>query len=508
MPRRGLIATLVLSITSIVTAQAPAPASPPPAPAPEPAPAQAQTPAEPDRPAPGSRTITPLDTSPTLFRNVHIITMTDAGTLRNHDLLVRDGRIQRLQPASSPIDDPAAHTIDGRGELFLIPGLCDFHLHFPPVPGENRDAGWRAATLLLAHGVTTARGMIGHPSHLALRRRIIAGDLLGPTVHIAGPPVVFQVAKFPEQAETIVEEQADIGFDFIKSHRVISHEIFATVHDAARRFGIPVTGHVDNEVGLDRALPTGMQIEHLDAFFAALLTDPAKADTFGQMPTPGIKPFIDVARIPDVADDLAKARIWCGPTMALFRNIARAHEPADAWNNRDELRYIMPQAREMWIKQRDSLAAQGPFRDPEFATWFIDTRAAMLRALHDKNVRLLACSDSPQAFLVTGLALHDELQTMVDAGLPPHAVLAAATATANPAAYFDELVNKGSALGLAPDFGTIAPGRRADLVLLTANPLDNIANTRRIDSVMLRGKLLNRAALDDLLKQVEASVKS
>lgn len=447
----------------------------------------------------------PLDAGATLFRDVHVVTMTEAGTLKSHSVLVREGRIERVAPSVELAAPEGARVVEGGGAMWLIPGLCDLHIHFPPLTGEKGDASWRAATLLLANGVTTARGMIGHAQHIELRDRVLRGELLGPTLHVAGPPVVYQAAKTPEKAREMVAEQARAGFDFIKSHRVISTEVYDAVAQAAKEAGVPVTGHVDNEVGLAHALKTGQQVEHLDAYFAAILTEPELAEKFGQMPLPDFREKFDAAKIDEVAKQIAAAGVWSGATMALFRNIALAAEPAEKWDSRPELKYIMPQARKMWSQQRTGMGA-GLFADAEFAKWFIDTRAAMLRAIHGAGGRLLACSDSPQAYLVTGFALHDELQAMADAGLKPADVLAAATR--NAAEYFAGLPNKGSGRGVEPDFGVIAAGKRADLVVLRKDPTAEIGATREIEGVMLRGRMLDREELDGMLGEVEGSVQA
>ncbi len=465
--------------------------------------AVAASPAPGGPPSSNSDPLPPLDAAPTLFRNVHVITADGGPMLRDHSVLTRDGRIDRIAPATEIDPPPGAAVVEGAGRV-LVPGLCDLHVHLPPLPGDDGDGAWRAVTLLLANGVTTARGMIGHETHLELRSRVARGTLLGPTIHVAGPPVTAQSAPTPEAAAAMVEHQAANGFDFIKSHRVISPAIFDAARHAAAGAGIPVTGHVDNEVGLAHALGSGLQIEHLDGYFAALLTDPAAAPTFGQIPPKHLMDKFDTMRIGAVAGDVAGAGAWSGPTMALFRTIALSAEPAATWTERPELKYIVPQARAAWAKQRQGLAAA--FSDAEYSRWFIETRTAMLRALRDRGGRILACSDSPQMFMVAGFALHDELRAMVDAGLTPRQALDAATA--NAAAYFAQLPNKGSALGIAPDFGAVAPGRRADLLLLRADPTENIDATRAIDAVMIRGKLLDRAALDEMLARVEASASA
>lgn len=446
-----------------------------------------------------------LDPSVTVIRDVTVLTMTERGALKNHCVVVRDGRIDAVKPAAEVGAIEGARVIDGTGRV-LMPGLADLHVHFPPFVGETGDASWRMVTLMLCNGVTTARGMQGHPTHLELRRRLIEGTLLGPTSNMGSPAVTVQAAGSPEAAETLVQSHAKAGYDAIKSHRVVSPDIHAAVIRAAAAAKVPVTGHVDNEVGLSRVLGTGQQIEHLDGYFAELLKQPELANQFGQVVPAGISESFDLSKTAEVAKRIADAKVWSGPTMALFRNLALAHEPADAWRDRPELRYISAGAKAQWLAQRTGLAQPQLFGNVEHSKWFIDARAGMLRSLRDAGGRLLLCSDSPQAFLVAGFAAHDELAAMVGAGLKPEEALRAGTTEA--AAYFASLINRGSALGIDPDFGTIEVGKRADLLLLREDPRTKIEATRSIEAVVIRGKVLDRATLDSMLEKVAESARA
>lgn len=457
--------------------------------------------------------VTPLDAAPTAFINVHVIPMSEPGVLRDRTVIVDQGRISAIGPASELKPAPDARIIDGRGELYLIPGLCDMHIHFPPMPGVAPDAAagstgdpsWRAATLLLANGVTTARGLIGHETHLELRRRLAAGDLTGPTLYTAGPPLTVNSAANPEQAREAVKQQKSQGFDCIKSHRVVKLEVYEAIQAAAKEQAIPVTGHVDNEVGIDAAIKAHQQVEHLDACPAWLLKDPDLAMQFGQIPPPQFMDSFDEARIAPLARRLADAQIWMTPTQSLFSRIVDPRASIDELITRPELRFITPQARHSWAKQRaDTLKSAG--FTPDFADKFTGLRASIIRACNEAGVPLLAGSDSPQHFGVVGFALHEELKSLTEAGLTPWQALQ--TATANPARYLRSLPNEGSATGVPADFGTIQPGLRADLVLLEADPSADIINTRTIAGVMLRGRWLDRAALDAMLEQVAVSANA
>lgn len=477
---------------------------------------QATPPDQPPAPAPAKAEVAPqplkpLDAAQTLFRDFTVLTMDGtaaqpAGVLKNHSVLIRDGRIEAIAPAADLSAPADATVIEGKGTHVLMPGFADLHLHFPPFKGDLGDAAWRVSTLLLCNGVTTARGMQGHEHHIELRRKIVAGELLAPTAHMGSPPIVAQIAPTPEAAAVKVRQFAQAGYDFIKSHRVINRAIHAEIIKAARESGIPVTGHVDNEIGLNNVIGTGQQIEHLDGFFADILKQPDLASQFGQVVPKALANSFDFDKIPATAQRLASANVWSGPTLALFRNIALSHEPLENWTKRPELKYVPNAGRNSWAMQRQSLAQPELFGDAAHGSWFIDARNRMLRAIRDAGGRVLVCSDSPQMFMVAGFATHDEMQAMADAGLPNAQVLAAATSDA--AAYFASLPNRGSVLGIEPDFGVIAKGKRADLVVLREDPLASIDATRSIESVVLRGKVLTRADLDRMLGQVEMSIRA
>lgn len=453
--------------------------------------------------------LVPLDAQTTLYHDVTVVPMHQPGVLEHHSVLITDGVISRVAPASELTPEtspPGTRIIDGANG-WLIPGLADMHVHLPPYDTNNSvtvEASKRACTLLLVNGVTTARGMVGHPTQIQLRTAINAGQALGPTLYLAGPPIHAGVAKTPEEAAALVRLHREQGFDAIKSHRVISPETYRAVQTTAAEIGIPVAGHVDNEVGLDVALEFAQQFEHLDAIPAALLRDPAQAPTFGQFPPGPILDGLDMGRLPLIAGRLAARGVWCTPTLALFALIADQRTPTAELMARPELKYIVAPAVGQWAEQRNAMKFP--------ADWGFDygdrlnaLRNAITKALHDAGVGLMAGSDSPQAFMVTGFALHAELRALVGAGLTPWEALRCATS--NPAAYLTTLPGKGSAAGVEPNFGTIQMGSRADLVLLDADPLTDITNTSKIRSVMLRGKLYDRATLDAMLADVERSAR-
>lgn len=445
--------------------------------------------------------VKPLDPGATLFTNVHVVSMAGPGVQRNHAVLVRNGVIEAVAPAADLKAPEGAATVDGRGTMYLIPGLTDMHLHIPPAPGEHGDSTWRTLSLLVVNGVTTVRGMAGHPSHPALRDRVHAGAVTGPTMYVAGPAMHIGAVKTPEDAAAKVKEHKEAGFDLIKAHHLPAPAVFEAMHDAANEAGIAVGGHVANDVGLDRAIARGQQIEHLDAFFTALAGEKAAGMQFGQFPPSILLDAISDEAIAALADRMAKARIWNTPTLALFARAVDVDTPTAGLRALPEMRYIHDQALDAWSNQREGMIQSPHFHGLDELP---AVRGRIVKALRKAGAPIMAGSDCPQAFLAPGFALHDELAALAAAGLTPWEALE--TATANPARYLATLPNRGSATGVAPGFGTIEPGKRADLVLLSADPTADIANTRTISGVMLRGKWLDRAALDAMLADIAESV--
>lgn len=464
-------------------------------------------------PAPAARPVDPLvalDAGLTLFRDVHVVGMDQKGVRTGWSVLVADGRIVEMGPRDEVTPGPNrgdVRVVECGGSKWLIPGLVDMHVHFPTYEQGNEQqesAAFRSCALLIANGVTTARGMVGHPSQVRLRDDVVTGKLLGPALHLAGAPIHQGVAKTPDEAAAMVRAQHEQGFDFIKSHRVVVPEVYRAVQTAAAEVGLPVAGHVDNEVGLDVALEFSQQLEHLDAIPAAMLKDPEAAATFGQIPPGPIVDALQMELLPAIAKKIAAGNAWCVPTLALFEGIVDQRMATAALMARPEMKYVVGQAVGQWAQQRN--ATKFP------VTWgagygqrVISLRAKITRSLADAGVGLMAGSDSPQFFKVTGFALHDEVESLGAAGLSNFDALRCATA--NPARYMATLPNRGSSIGIEPDFGTIEVGKRADLVLLGADPLKDLGATRKIDAVMVRGRLLDRAALDDLLKQVQNSAR-
>lgn len=436
------------------------------------------------------------------FTNVDVLPMDGGGALRDRTVLVEGDRIVAVGASGEVTLPPGTRTIDGCGRT-LVPGLADMHVHLPPDDGAAEDGpARRLLAVMLANGVTTARSMAGNPAHLELRRRVEAGEVLGPSLVLAAPALHGGNTPDAEAAREAVRAARAAGYDLVKSHALEDPAVWAAVQDEAERQGLAVAGHVTNGVGLDRALAAGQQIEHLDGFVAALLPPdrPHANGPWGQIPPAAVLAEVDAARLPELARRVAASGAWNVPTLALFERVTDVETPVETLRAAPAMRYVSAAALDQWAAQRAGLAASGMLAGvPEP---FQRLRRQIVAALDAAGAPLMAGSDSPQAFLHVGFGLHEELAALVGAGLTPVEALAAATA--NPARYLRGLPRQGSGSGRAADFGVVAPGSRADLVLLARSPEQDIAAARQIEGVLVRGRWLDRAALDAMLAAVAA----
>ncbi|WP_407353974.1 amidohydrolase family protein [Luteimonas sp. R10] len=419
------------------------------------------------------------------FVGVDVVPMDRETVLEDHTVIVEDDRITAVGPADEVEIPEGAQRIDGAGR-YLMPGLAEMHGH---VPGPD-DPGYVEDVLFLyvSNGVTTVRNMAGHPSHLELRERIADDDLLGPTLFTASPWLSPDKAGTPEAAAQAVREYHAAGFDLVKLGS-IPPEAYDAMADTAHDIGMPFGGHIPEGVGLVRALEARQaSIDHLDRYAEFLVPD--GADTGGRDPGffgSGRAGLIDTDRIPEAVRRTLQAGTWNVPTLSLVEHLA-SPEPAEAMIAWPEMRYMPQEVRDGWVRAKHEFAARDDFQ-PQAARRLVEVRRQLTKALHDGGAPIALGSDAPQFFNVPGFSIHHEMAMMVAAGLTPYEVLV--TGTRNPALYF----------GTPDAFGTVAPGRRADLILLQANPLDDIGNVRKRAGVMVRGRWLPE---DEIQARLEA----
>jgi len=413
----------------------------------------------------------------TAFVNVNVVPMTSETVIEQQTVVVRKAHIEAIGPVDEvPIPEDAT-VIDGT-DRYLMPGLAEMHAHVPGSDSPNLD---RDFSLFVANGVTTIRGMLGEPSHLALRQDLLHGVVFGPRLFTSGPSLNGRSVSGASHARQLVEEQHAAGYDFIKVHPGLSSDEFEALAQTANALGMPYAGHVPVAAGVSRALELNMaSIDHLDGYFAALL--PANSDGSG-----GYGGFFDVmladeletGRIAEIARATAEAGTWNVPTEVLVE--FRVDEtPVSELRNWPEMRYMPTATVQRWADEKESVIAASDF-DPEVAALAIEIRRRLILELHRADAGLLLGSDSPQVFNVPGFAIHRELDALVSAGLTPFEALRIGTVAV------DEFLHSNT--------GIVAVGRAADLVLLDANPLVDIRNSRRIHGVMVRGHWYSDAAL-------------
>lgn len=417
------------------------------------------------------------------FVNVNVIPMDHERVIEQQTVIVSDGIIGTIGHVDEVPVPEGARVIDGT-DRFLIPGLAEMHAHVPPAGSDDLE---RDFALFVANGVTTVRGMLGHPSHLALRKALLEGDVPGPRLITSGPSLNGRSVSGAADGRRQVREQHAAGYDFIKIHPGLDDEEFAAIAAAANELGMPFAGHVPVAVGLDNALSSGMaSIDHLDGYMAALM--PPNYDVSG-----GYGGFFDVllagevddTGLPALAAATAAAGTWTVPTETLVEQLID-EVPASELRSRIEMRYVPASTLDRWVQAKERQQQERGFSN-EIAAEAIRIRRTLIRELHDAGAGILLGSDAPQVFNVPGFSLHRELELMVAAGLTPFEALRTGT------------VNVARFLGLRT--GVVETGREADLVLLDSNPLVDISRTRRVHGVMVRGDWYPAAAIEALLER-------
>ena len=423
--------------------------------------------------------------------NARVIPMNVPGVLEGRTVIVRNGRIAAIGASTDLEPGPDDRIIDAAGR-YLIPGLAEMHAHVPAPQEPHQPPGYVEDVLFLwvAHGVTLARGMLGHPSHLELRDRLQRHEILGPRLITSGPSFSGQSVNAIEPARARVHAQSEQGYDFLKIHPGLTRRQYDAVAEAADAAGITFAGHVPVDVGLARSLAAGQAtIDHLDGYLHALVphleAHPAAAGSFFGI---ALVPHVDRDRIAEVVGETRAAGASVVPTETLMENFAAAFGDLEALDARPENDWLPPRLRAAYLQRLEAAGAMDVDADG-----FLALRKELIGALHRGGVPILLGADSPQIMNVPGFATHRELESMVSAGLDPFSALA--TGTTAPATFFDAEGRHGS----------IVPGADADLVLLRDNPLDDIRHTRSIDGVMVRGRWLDRALLDAGMARIRES---
>lgn len=416
--------------------------------------------------------------------HVGVLDVEGGRIIDDQTVVVRDDRIEAVGPSTRVTPPPNAQLVDGRGR-YLTPGFADMHVHLY-TDGD--------LFTYVANGITTVRNMAGDSTHLSMRRRIAAGTLIGPRIIAAGP--VVEASPLSHRDNVALDAPGDVrkelvrqqaaGYDFVKVYNRLSRPVYDSVIAIARELKLPVAGHVPTEVGLDRAL-AGRQgsIEHYRGYIHALLAPdsrPASDTSFRDWSVAWNR--IDDARIAPLVARTVAAGVWNVPTFAFTVHELSPNAVHAGLLARPEVKRL---SLEGLPSNRATTSYLRQFTEADFvaAQRGLDAQFRLTRALDSAGAGLLVGTDS----WLAGYAFADEVELLVRAGLTPARVLRMATLDA---ARF---------LGESDQWGVIAKGQRADLVLLDANPLVNIGNVRRVQAVVLRGRLL---AHDDIAARLAA----
>ena len=447
---------------------------------------------------------------PIAITHVSVIDVVSGVTHPDNTVLLSGNRITFVGPAASARVPPGAHLVDGRGK-FLIPGLWDMHVHgFVYVFSDF------AGPLMIANGVTGARDMGYYiDTTLSWRSRIAAGREIGPRLVLgarADGPI--NHARFVSHVVTEEDgvravdtltrkKDGSRRADFVKPYSWVPRAAYFGLAAESKKLGVPFAGHVPYSVSVVEASNAGQKsIEHeddlmracssSDSILRAQMADTTTLSTERQLSqmrgqAKVLRATYAPAKCRSVIATLARNHTWVTPTLIVYQPYAHAFDSA---STRPELaKYVPGIVKGGWARRAGGMTAADSM---VVRSYFSFDRT---RALKDAGVRLLAGTDMPQAFVYPGFSLHDELELLVRSGLTPLEALR--TATYNPADY----------LGALDSLGTVSEGRVADLVLLDADPLLDIRNTRRISVVIANGLLFDRAARAGLLSHVEKALK-
>ena len=424
-----------------------------------------------------------------VFRSVNVIPMDSERVLENQTVVVKNGVITSVGDQLKVKYDKNALVIDAKGK-YLMPGLAEMHAHVPPV--DDIEPMKETVLLFALKGVTTIRGMLGHPRHLELRSKLQTGEILGPRFYTSGPSFSGNTVKTAEVGAAMVRQQKQAGYDFLKLHPGLTKETFAAIVKTAKEVNIPFAGHVSYDVGIWRAIDAGYAtIDHLDGFVESLV--------------PGIENITeqqnglfamfsadkaDSGRILNLMTALRNKGIWVVPTQALAERWFAPDKSPESLQNEPEMKYMQPSTLTSWVNAKKNLM-NNPNYDHAALNRFIHLRRKLIYECNKNGVGLLLGSDAPQVFDVPGFSIHHELRYMVDAGLTPYEALRSGT------------VNVGVFYKNAGKMGTIKQGSLSDLILLSGNPLKDIKQTMNIEGVMVGNRWLSKPFIDAELKKLE-----
>ena len=439
-----------------------------------------------------------------LIRNVNVVNVEKGIVVKDMHVLIKDSLVAEISDDKQRKNFPVADTvIDGKGK-YLIPGLWDMHTH--------AFAADQMFFLLVANGITGIRDMFDDIRNInQWRNRMRTGSLPNIDLFVSGPIVDGPKPFWPgsvavgnaEQGRRAVDSVKNIlKADFIKVYSLLSRESYFAIAEEAKKQNIPFAGHVPNVLTVTEAARSGQKSqEHLYGLMEAASDS---SDFYFQYQQGKVndttlknrdyrKKFLlrtyNAEKLNSLLKEIKTTDTWISPTLTV--NYGFAYMDDTALLNSPRMQYMGVFFRDFWDYRKDFRFKT--FTEETFALSKkeFDIKLKIVKAVHDAGIPIIAGTDFPNPHCYPGFSLHDELRFYVKAGLSPAQALR--TATLNPALYFN----------IEKTHGTISPGKTAHLVLLSDNPLSDIANTQKIEMVILRGKLYTRKDLDELLAKVK-----
>jgi imidazolonepropionase-like amidohydrolase len=423
-----------------------------------------------------------------VFKDVQIVSMENDKIGDRQTVVVRNGKIESIGAQGKVKYGKDAVIIDGKGK-YLMPGLAEMHAHVPPI--DDLEPMKNVLKLFAANGITTIRGMLGHPKHLELRGMVDRGEIVSPDFFTTGPSFNGMSVTSPEQGAAMVRKQKEMGYDFMKMHPGLLRNEFDSIAAVANILKMPFAGHVSFGVGVWRAIEAGYSsIDHLDGFIEGIVPGIEKMNEqqtglFGML----VADQADQSQIPKLVRALKSNNIWVVPTQSLAERWMSPDYSAEDFAKDPDAIYMNKKTIEQWTNSKNSLK-NNPAYDADKVRRFVELRRKMIKACQDGGVGLLLGCDAPQVFNVPGFSTHNELEYLVRSGLTPFQALQSGTSNVG------KYLNKKS--------GLIKVGYDADLILVNTNPLADIKATRNISGVMVGMNWLSKGYIDAELKNLVA----
>ena len=416
---------------------------------------------------------------PLAITNTTVLPMTGEAALEQYTVIVRNGQIRSIGPATEVKVPKRARVIDGSGK-FLLPGLIDAHVHINRSAADTRTL----LDLFLAHGVTTVINLDGSKRVVELRDRIANGDEVGPTIVTSGPILRGSASTSDELARRLVKGQIEAGYDLIKVYNPLSEAGYHATIDEARKAGLPVAGHAVRSVGVAGALEAGQHIVHMEEMVYGYFNwNPPSPETLPKDIVERLDVLLDETEIAELAKRVREAGIFVTPNLVAYKGIVEQTEDLSAVLAKEGVESMPASMQRSWQPSTNNYVNrdnQTRFARAVKRTYpFLEQ---LTQAFHQAGVPLLAGTDVGIPVVVAGISMHHELELLVGAGLTPQAALEIATRSAA------DFLNR-------KDLGRIEEGAKADLLLLAGDPRENIRNTRTIETVVLSGEVLDLAAL-------------